>query len=322
MCFLTFGSLTNMILASATPRTIYATEADYMSIPITREFEEVIPVRLDLPPMGLFLEAKATNVDTSRTLFIVSSVDEAAGIVVALGSMGEQATLVSALKRTVPRSGHIVGTSVLEAGVNILPPPTLLISSGYGIVSNEGRVYRSPLNPDRLRQQLGRVARMGEGAAYVNIVAGTGDFNIPYPTHVEMLGDPSERAWLCQHVGITRDLEQVSNYAMLPSRGDAYMSLESNSWDRDTRTSLMAWWFLACSLGSTTAATMAYDTAELLGWSLEQEHIVSLLGGRQWIARRAHIQQLIDRRPFRCVVDGTVIRPLFITFKSGEVVWA
>jgi hypothetical protein len=307
------------ILASATPDNFYAPDSDFFQVPLAREYAEVTPVRLDLDPMGLFLEAKSAKVDCSRCLFIVSSIPEAAGIVEALNGMGEPATLVTAARRNVPATGHIVGTAVLEAGVNVIPPATCLISSGKGVQSDKGRVHTAWLSARRLTQQLGRVGRSKEGAAYVHSKAGSGVDPVPYPNGLDLVSAGEARSWLLDAVGVKDRCTPVLDLNMRPSP-DSFMSLECSG-SSDTRRALIAWWLLSLSHGDTAAANQSYDAIQLTGWPEHYVHVRNL-SGAAWLPRRTAIAEAVAMRPYTIIYDGAPVKALTVVIRDGQMTWA
>jgi hypothetical protein len=304
--------------ASATPDRLYVpAEAEYVHVPIEREWGEIVPTRLDLDPMALWAEAKRAGEDVSRCVFILHSIEAVEAVTLALLSAGEAATAVSARRRQMPRTGHIVGTSVVEAGVNIDPPATMLIDSGQMTASHKGRIIVTPTNPARAQQRLGRVGRRGNGAAYVHAASGTGDETLPYPTYLEILCGDRAREYMLSTLGIQDHVSHIVGATGV----DLRMRI-SGSYSLDVRRALAAWWLMSMSLGSPTKANRAYDAVQLTGWPEELDAIASMLGQTTWLPPRSVIQEVIDSRPFEVLWDGQVIKPLTIILRDGDMHWS
>lgn len=310
------------IFLTATPDWFYVPEGTpYINVPIERAWGELTPTRLDLPPMLLWAEAKKAGVDTSRCLFILPDVASVRATTLALLSAGETATSVTAKNRVMPLTGHIVGTSVLEAGVNIEPPATCLIDSGLMVQSNRGRVSTVPTTPSIATQRLGRVARRGEGAAYVNTCSGTGQEGVEYPTYLDLIAGAIHREWLLAKIGVEEAFVPVGP---LNSRVDAYMRLkDALAYSRDERTALTAWWLLMANCGSVERANAAYDTITLTGWPEELDSVLNLLTRAKWLPARSRIQWILDSHPFICrTIEGVEVEVSLIRVRDGAIQYA
>lgn len=314
------GATCPRVYLTATPDWFYTPpDTPWKQVPIEREWREATPVRLDLEPMALYNEAKLAGADVSRCLFIVPSVREVEQVVLALQSMGESATGVTAKRRLMPTYGHIVGTSVVEAGVNISPPATCLIDSGLRVVNDRGRVSTRPSPPDRARQALGRVARRGVGEAYVHSRSGTGDTPTEYPTYLDLIAASHHREWLLNKLGLADHMQFMPGH----SNVDPHMRIVNGEFmNRDIKRALEAWWLLCASARSPTGANRLYDLVVMSGWPEELDSVSNILGRARWLPPRSEIQSVLDASPFQINWDGTYVRPMIIDLIDDQMRWA
>jgi hypothetical protein len=123
-----------------------------------------------------------------RALIIAPTVAMAEGIVLMLGRLSLNAAVMSSDQPTPPKTGVVVGTTIVDTAVTIEPPPTCLIDLGetLDIVSDfknfwpEYKANIVAVSPDTATQRLGRVGRAGNSIAFVFPKSGTG----PRPTVV------------------------------------------------------------------------------------------------------------------------------------------
>lgn len=310
------------IYMSATPSAFYLDrEVPYFSVPIEREFAEVIPTRLDLPPMETWAEAKRSGADVSRVLFCLPSIDAVAATTQALLSADEAATAVHAARRVMPKTGHIVGTAVVDAGINVVPPATCLIDAGLQVCQHKGRVRTQESTPSRLTQRLGRVGRMAAATAWIHPRAGTGPEPLEYPTALELIAAEGCREWLLGKLGIRDRL--VRWHPSLASRVDPRMSIRGGAeMVRDRRDALNAWWLLSLCFASPRKASEAYDAVRVSGWPEQLDSVANLLGKLKWLPPRHLIQSDIDERVFQVLDEDDVIHSVStIAIVDDEVRW-
>jgi len=84
---------------------------------------------------------------------------------------------------TVPREGIIVATPYVQTGLDIKPPPDILIDCGKDIIIDKG-VFKYPFpwtDPDTDKQRIGRVGRLKAGVVFQPKSAGTGKRAVSYP---------------------------------------------------------------------------------------------------------------------------------------------
>jgi len=305
-----------IIFATATPDALYEPEGTpHVSIPLEREWGEITPTRLNLPPMELYKEAKRAGEDTSRVLFILPTIRAVDEVTLALLSMGEQATAVTAKRRTMPPQGHVVATPVAEAGVNITPPATGLIDSGLTHSQSRGVLTTRPTTAHEHVQRLGRVGRRGAGWAYTNTVGGSGETPLPYPSYLDVIAGGHARAWLLARLEIDDDLEWLPGHSLV----DSHMRLAIPDTCRDVRTALQAWWLMSVASGSPSYANRMYDQVALTGWPEELDAVSNLLGSLRYLAPRSHIQPWLDAIPFEISRGGRLYRVRTLVVRNGQI---
>lgn len=304
-----------IFLLSATPRTIYAEHAEWMSVPLERPFESSAPIRLDLDPMGLYLEATRLAPHLkARALFIVPTLNEVERVLEALGSDGIEAHPLTRNQRIVPPTGCIVATSIVDSGITISPPPGLLIDSGLSVRSHRGRVSLHRTSPAVDEQRRGRVGRMRDGVVYSSILAGTGEDTLEYPSWTMLRGDADLRAYFCARLGLTHNLEMLTEKEA--SAIDPFMRIEGQEhMTREEIASLSAIWLLSCENADKTRAYNIYDRIQRLGWNEETEHHAAEIKsavGTMYLVPREHIQRVLDSTPFLVKMRSFHVRCSFL----------
>lgn len=152
----------------------------------------------------------------SRALIVVPTLAMVEEIVQTLSRVSLVGYPLSAYHQTVPPSGIIVATTIVDTAVTIQPPPTCLIDfgltlsvvvdySGFEPTSTATKVHTSPATH---QQRLGRVGRGGDSIAFVMTGAGTGPVPPPRITAFNLLND----------VGLEHDLLAAFRVASLIKR--------------------------------------------------------------------------------------------------------
>lgn len=177
-----------IFLLSATPVHVSALKGSpYLAPNIDRRHPiTVCKVPDGMPVSDMYLEAKNRWPDLmDRALVIVPTQREVAKTVQSLIYLGAgQVSPLSARDRTVPRTGVIVATPYVQTGLDIKPPPKILIDCGKDVVLDKGR-FVNPLpwtNPDINQQRIGRVGRLQPGVVLQPESAGTGVKAKNYPS--------------------------------------------------------------------------------------------------------------------------------------------
>jgi hypothetical protein len=95
-------------------------------------------------------------------------------------------TEVSRKQPMIPKSGGMVCTPYVQTGLDIKPPPTILIDSGRDVVIDKGQlVLPHPYTDDKTNEQrINRVGRIMEGVVIQPTLAGSGKKPLVYPTGI------------------------------------------------------------------------------------------------------------------------------------------
>jgi hypothetical protein len=129
------------------------------------------------------LAANAYPDKMDRALVICPTVAEVRRTVAGLQWLGVTAFEVSSHSPKIPENGVIVATQIVDAGMDIKPPASILIDSGKCVSIDRGE-FIHPLpwtDPERNKQRIGRVGRLKEGVVYQPASAGTGPRALNYP---------------------------------------------------------------------------------------------------------------------------------------------
>lgn len=178
-----------VILLSATPKPIASIrDKPTFDIPIKGANKKITEYTLDMNVIDLFQEAALRHPEEAkRTLIIVPLLDDTtkvrAGIQQVFGSKYTTSELSSRNRIEDQESNVIVATQIVDAGMDLKNPPTLLIDSGLEICIDKGQfVY--PIPPTRKStkiQRMGRTGRVKDGIVYSPSWAGTGQEITQYP---------------------------------------------------------------------------------------------------------------------------------------------
>ncbi|UCR92525.1 MAG: polyprotein [Apis hypovirus 3] len=177
-----------IFLLSATPAEIPALEgSDFLSPNIDRRFGiQIHPVDDSMEVVDMFMEAQNRYPELmDRALIIVPTYKKLNQTIEALNylKVGKVSPL-TARNRSVPTEGIIVSTPYVQTGLDIKPPPKILIDCGRDIVFDKGKMVRPfPFtNRDINQQRIGRVGRLAPGVVFQPVSAGTGVKAVTYPT--------------------------------------------------------------------------------------------------------------------------------------------
>lgn len=316
------------LAVSATPKLTYMPKARIVVAPFKRRFAEPTPTRLDLGALDLWLEARREHPEEAkRALIVVPGVETANAIAEELVMMGVEAHALTRARRTVPRSGVIVATQIVDAGLNIRPPALVLVDEGWRVASDQGVLAKRASDPYTDKQRRGRVAREAEGFVYANPRAGTGPDTTPYPTWTGVCGDRAARAFVFEHLGITN---RLWDWGALASPVDAHMRLaiedlhpDGMPLKRDTLVALCAMWLFRCESPSLAAADRTYDRVQLKGWGEHENGVRQMLHkniGSNYLVPREEITHALALMPFEVRDAGAPRRVDFIRVQKGEVV--
>ncbi|UCR92524.1 MAG: polyprotein [Apis hypovirus 2] len=177
-----------IFLLSATPAEIPQLHGSPMLMPnIDRRFPITVhKVDDTMDVADMFMEARNHYPELcDRALIIVPTVKMVHLVINQLNDL--KVGRVSPLTRTerdVADSGIIVATPYVQTGLDIKPPPKILVDSGKDVKINKG-VMVHPLpwtDKDMNKQRVGRVGRLQSGVVYQPKSAGSGSRTITYPS--------------------------------------------------------------------------------------------------------------------------------------------
>jgi hypothetical protein len=177
-----------LLLLSATPAEIPSlSQALFFTPSIKRRHPITVhQTEKSMSVIDMFMMASNQYPDLiDRSLVIVPTHKELKKTVAALEYLKVGPVFpLSARERKVPDFGIIVATPYVQTGLDIKPPPKLLIDCGKDIVIDKG-VFVHPLpwtDPDVNKQREGRVGRLQPGVVYRPKSAGTGKKATFYPS--------------------------------------------------------------------------------------------------------------------------------------------
>jgi hypothetical protein len=287
-----------VLLLSATPNLLYCPNAPVFTANLARPHGEVEVTRLDLDIMSIFLEAERELGEeyTKRALIIIPQIRAANKIMVALQSSGREAGMVSGNQRNVPTSGIIVATQVVDAGIDIDPPVTIVIDSGKRIVQHEGLIQTWDTDLAVDEQRRGRAGRRMRGYSYTTKNAGTGRQPTIYPTWAKVFAIDDDREYLFRMLGIKCDFVKQKRQ----NNPDPFMWIRGNhSWIMQR--SLFALWLARSMTGSLIEADTMYDKIIRMGYDDVTDFISVQLAAyykNTYILPRDDLYGALARQPF------------------------
>lgn len=177
-----------IFLLSATPAEIPSLVGTPTITPqIDRRHEiKVYKVPDGTSPTEMFQEAQNRVPELmDRVLVVVPTLKRQRETIEALTYLkAGQVFPLDRFNRTVPKEGIIVATPYVQTGLDIKPPPNVLIDCGTDVIIDKGK-FVSPLpwtDPDIDKQRIGRVGRLREGVVFQPQSAGTGKKAVKYPS--------------------------------------------------------------------------------------------------------------------------------------------
>jgi len=276
---------------------------------------------LDAGVLDLFAEAERDpDVDTSRALIIVPTIAEAEAVKDALAAGGHLVSTLTRKNRIPAHAGHLVATNIVDTGLTIIPPPSVLIDSGETVTRHMGRVQRLPTSPSTAEQRAGRVGRLRSAAIFTTPKSGTGPEPLPIAPHsrIATLQDATHARFMRAY-GCEMAVAPVVEHGLVPSALDPYMALTPGH-PTDVARGLEALWWLRCENGSARHAGDAYDLIELSGWTDHTEGLRNLLlryTGDAWLPPRRTLTRALAGEPFLTVVAGTIRPATYVAYSHG-----
>nr|UVB73562.1 RdRp [Beticola hypovirus 1] len=177
-----------IFLLSATPAEIPSLHGSGTLVPnIDRRHPiQIHQVDDGMGVVDMFMEAKNRYPDLcKRAMIIVPTHKEVAKVIASLDylKVGKVSPL-SARDRVVQDEGILVCTPYVQTGLDVKPPPDLLIDCGKDFVLDKGRpVFPLPWTDKDINQQrIGRVGRLRPGIVFQPKSAGSGKKGVVYPS--------------------------------------------------------------------------------------------------------------------------------------------
>nr|UYL95332.1 MAG: polyprotein [Hulunbuir tick virus 1] len=177
-----------ILLLSATPSEI----PDLVGSPyLTPNIKRRFPIHIHKCPdsmnvVDMYMEAQNKYPDLmDRALVVVPTHKEVQKTINALLYLGAgTVNPLTRFHRHVPETGVIVSTPYVQTGLDIKPPPKILIDCGKDLVINKGAfVNPIPWTDSNInKQRIGRVGRLTQGVVYQPTSAGTGAKPTFYPS--------------------------------------------------------------------------------------------------------------------------------------------
>jgi hypothetical protein len=184
------------------------------TLPGGRRFNtKVVRTNLDFPDL-LSLLATDEPVRLSRALIVVPTMSAQTRVRQTLDRLSLTSYPMSSAEPTVPSSGIIVATTIVDTAITINPPPSCLIDFGLTLTIDydysgmwlESNPRSVPTGPSAHLQRLGRVGRSGDSIAYIMAQAGTGAEPAPRVTAFGILFDQDTEANMLAAYGLIMPL--------------------------------------------------------------------------------------------------------------------
>jgi hypothetical protein len=194
----------------------------------------------------------------SRGLVIVNDLRTLQVALTSLNALGCPATELSSRQHHVPKSGAIVATSIVNQGVNIVPPPTVMVSANLETIEVRGAVKTQTCSPKTTEQQNGRVGRIKDGLVYRLARNRVGEDPLPYPSLHRFLENPGTTKILSETYGLAVKLETLP-YAIGAESVFRYVGFRQGArLDEPAKASLRAYWGIAANFRNVRHALDAY----------------------------------------------------------------
>jgi len=131
-------------------------------------------------------------------------------------------TALTADQRVVPESGHIVATSIVDAGITI-PDLDCVIDCGLRIVNNKGSLLLVPIDTATSLQRMGRTGRTTDGAYFLMTETVDKSYT-PAPDVLSILSETE----MSKHFRINNALDKPKN-PFLNGDNFAYLAIKLTS---------------------------------------------------------------------------------------------
>uniref|UniRef100_A0A2V0RLR7 RdRp n=1 Tax=viral metagenome TaxID=1070528 RepID=A0A2V0RLR7_9ZZZZ len=170
------------VFISATPRMkLFPHLQKVLVSPVASKYKvEYVPLQGDV--FALFQEARRLHPErVGRALVIQPSIREAQETQLKMQATGYETHIVSKFHPIAPPTGVLIATQVVDSGLTISPPPSIVICDKEAIITDRGITQRAVVSASTLTQRAGRTGRLGDGLCYHHPDAGQGPEQEPYP---------------------------------------------------------------------------------------------------------------------------------------------
>merc|ERR1712205_173121 len=223
---------------------------------------------------------------------------------------GERAVAVTSNNRATPADCHLVGTAIVNTGVNIRPPPAVGVTSGEELVSDRGELRLEPTSSTTHTQQMGRFGREGVAIFIHPPKAGTGIPTTPYPDWHLFTNCEDAMVNFSRAYGLNLMFEQVAGTDLVGFGVDKVGLPAKMSISQDARDSLEAYYKFSTTQGGIEKAIACYvswcQTGTLAPGCEQLRQELRGFNRRTLLTARA-LRPLIDSAPFRVRVNDKVV---------------
>jgi len=308
-----------ILALSATPDLLYAKDWFHMEPSISRPFGKVETFQYDLNIEALHTEAekKFPEITKTRVLYIIPTINEASRFQFALEHEGIPARLVTRNDRSIPESGSIVATQVVDSGIDINPGVDLVVDSGLMLRQHKGRLVTTATDPATMEQRKGRTGRRRIGYYITTTSAGTGPVAIPYPTWSYVMADDTIREHLFEVLEIKLNFQKMGEGS---SPIDPFMKF-TNDFSIELSYSLSLYWLLMNSCHDSVEARRQYIIINQRGFSESHEYFEGLLTsayGSQKVIPLEYLSDSLKSSPFMVSFQGLQMRCRGINIVDNE----
>jgi hypothetical protein len=240
-----------------------------------------------------------------RLAIMVVGVKEAENLAAALTKGGHPAYPVTAKRRQVLPVGHLVGTAIMHTGLNIEPPPTVLVSSGRELAVVRGEKSTQWTCPSTHIQQAGRGGRRGEAVFLFPPQVGTGPPPLPYPSWNLFTSSAASKTNFEKVYGIVINLKETEGEA-IGAGADTTTIGQATTADKNTLWHLYK--FLVCtdSVGQAVRAYVVWRNGGvfMIGFEQARDSIQAVKRPPPTDLASHSLLQILDGKPFLTNING------------------
>jgi hypothetical protein len=290
-------SLRRLLLTATMRKDLYLGADKILISSVKRKFkieEIIVPGTLE----QLIADASRYDEFRERGLVICNDLATVSRTITGLNTLGLAATELSSRNHMIPKTGIIVSTSIVNQGVNIYPPPTMMVCANLETVNIRGKIRVQPCSLKTMEQQNGRVGRIKDGTVLRVAHNKVGQDPLPYPTLSRFLSNPGTTQMFTQVYQLSTKLipapAPIGGTGVFRYVNIVNFSSRSASWN-----SLKAYWGLACACMSLREALLAYDSWYYSRYNEHLDYVYDTIKSCRHNALPPNaVQQLLLRKPF------------------------